>query len=119
VIDSHSLIFQVFHAIPEMTSPRGEPVSAVYGFLRDLLFLIEQRRPGYLIAAFDMPGPTFRHNLYDAYKADRSEMPEALASQLPKIEQMVRALAIPIVGQPGYEADDVLATIARECDQRG
>ncbi len=119
VIDAHSLIFQVFHAIPEMTSPRGEPVSAVFGFLRDLLFLIDQRRPDYLIAAFDMPGPTFRHDLYDGYKADRGEMPEALASQIPKIEQLLQALAIPIVGQPGYEADDVLATIARQCDEAG
>lgn len=118
VIDSHSLIFQVFHAIPEMTSPRGEPVSAVYGFLRDVLYLIQDHKPDYLFAAFDMPGPTFRHDLYDAYKADRSEMPEALASQLPKIEQMLDALAVPIVGKVGYEADDILATIARMCDEQ-
>ncbi len=119
VIDSHSLIFQVFHAIPQMTSPRGEPVSAVYGFLRDLLYLIEEHQPDYLIAAFDMPGPTFRHDLYDAYKADRGEMPEELASQIPKIEQLLEALGIPVVGKPGYEADDVLATIARMCDEAG
>lgn len=119
VIDSHSLIFQVFHAIPEMTSPRGEPVSAVFGFLRDLLYLIEQRQPSYLIAAFDMPGPTFRHNLYDGYKADRSEMPAELASQLPKIQAMLEALAVPVIGQPGFEADDVLATLARQCDEIG
>lgn len=118
VIDSHSLIFQVFHAIPEMTSPRGEPVAAVYGFLRDLLYLIQDRQPDYLFAAFDMPGPTFRHNLYDGYKADRGEMPEALASQIPKIEQMLAALGVPVVGKPGYEADDILATIARLCDER-
>lgn len=117
VIDSHSLIFQVFHAIPEMTSPRGEPVSAVFGFLRDLLFLIEQRAPDYLIAAFDMPGPTFRHDLYDGYKADRGEMPAELVSQLPKIQDMLQALAIPVIGQPGFEADDVLATLARQCDE--
>ncbi|WP_442481298.1 DNA polymerase I [Aeoliella sp. SH292] len=119
VIDSHSLIFQVFHAIPEMTSPRGEPVSAVFGFLRDLLFLLQDRKPDYLFAAFDMPGPTFRHDLYDGYKADRGEMPEALSSQIPKIETMLDALAIPVIGKPGYEADDVLATLARECDERG
>lgn len=119
VIDSHSLIFQVFHAIPEMTSPRGEPVSAVFGFLRDLLFLIQEKRPDYLIAAFDMPGPTFRHSLYDAYKADRGEMPEELATQIPKIEQMLSALAVPVIGQTGYEADDVLATLARRCDELG
>ncbi|WP_425398823.1 DNA polymerase I [Aeoliella sp.] len=119
VIDSHSLIFQVFHAIGEMTSPRGEPVSAVYGFLRDLLFLVEDRKPDFLFAAFDMPGPTFRHDLYDPYKADRSEMPEDLVPQIPKIEQLLTAFAVPVIGKPGYEADDVLATIARECDEQG
>lgn len=66
-----------------------------------------------------MPGPTFRHDLYDAYKADRGEMPEELATQLPKIRELLAALAIPVLGQPGYEADDVLATIARKCDQAG
>lgn len=119
VIDSHSLIFQVFHAIPEMTSPKGEPVSAVFGFLRDLLFLIQEKQPDYLIAAFDMPGPTFRHSLYEAYKSDRGEMPEELASQIPKIEQMLAALAVPVIGQVGFEADDVLATLAKRCDELG
>jgi len=119
VIDSHSLIFQVFHAIPEMTSPRGEPVSALFGFLRDLLFLIEECRPDYLIAAFDLPGLTFRHDLYEAYKANRSEMPTELASQFPKIRSMLGALGIPVVDAPGYEADDVLATVARLCDSAG
>ncbi len=61
VIDSNSLIFQVFHAIPEMTSPRGEPVNAVFGFTRDLLYLLENKRPDYLFCSFDMSGPTFRH----------------------------------------------------------
>ena len=67
-IDANSLIFQVFHAIPEMTSPRGEPVNAVFGFTRDLLFLLEKKKPDYLFCAFDMSGPTFRHDLYDGYK---------------------------------------------------
>lgn len=119
VIDAHSLIFQVFHAIPEMTSPKGEPVSAVFGFLRDVLFLIEEHRPDFLIAAFDMPGPTFRHNLYDAYKADRGEMPNELRSQIPKIKEMLEALAVPVVGVAGYEADDVLATVGTACDEIG
>ncbi|WP_145247154.1 DNA polymerase I [Aeoliella mucimassa] len=118
VVDAHSLIFQVFHAIGEMTSPRGEPVSAVFGFLRDILFLIEKHTPNYLIAAFDMPGPTFRHDLYDGYKADRGEMPADLVTQIPKIEQMLHAIGVPVIGKPGYEADDILATLARECDER-
>lgn len=116
VIDSHSLIFQVFHAIPEMTSPQGEPVSAVYGFLRDVMYLIEVQKPDFLVAAFDMPGPTFRHNLYDNYKVDRSEMPADLVPQIPKIKEVLQALAVPVVGIAGYEADDILATLAKQCD---
>ena len=119
VVDAFSLIFQVFHAIPEMTSPRGEPVNAVFGFTKDLLKLIEDRRPDALICAFDSPGGTFRNEVYDAYKADRGEMPEELAAQIPKIEQVVEAFAIPKIFAPGFEADDILATIARLCDQSG
>jgi DNA polymerase-1 len=120
-VDAHSLIFQVFHAMygSELSSPRGEPVSAVYGFTRDLLQIVERKNPTALVCAFDMSGPTFRHDLYDAYKADRGEMPEDLASQLPKIRQVLDALAIPILERPGYEADDVLATLARICDEAG
>ena len=119
VVDSHSLIFQVFHAIPGMTSPRGEPVNAVYGFTRDLLYLIQEKRPDGLIAAFDTPGATFRHELFGDYKADRGEMPDELRSQLPKIEQIVAALGIPLIAVPGFEADDVLAAAAARCDAAG
>ena len=115
-VDSHSLIFQVYHALPEMTSPRGEPVGAVYGFVRDILQILETRRPDALLCAFDLPGPTFRHKLYDAYKADRAKMPADLASQLPKIREVLDALAIPALASPGFEADDVLATVAHQCN---
>ena len=118
-VDAHSLIFQVFHALPEMTSPKGEPVGAVYGFVRDLLQLVESRKPDALLCAFDLPGPTFRHDLFDGYKADRGSMPEDLASQIPKIRDVLAALGIPIWSSPGFEADDVLATVARSCDELG
>lgn len=120
-IDSHSLIFQVFHAMygSELTNPRGEPVSAVYGFTRDLLQIIERKKPTALVCAFDMSGPTFRHELYDAYKADRGEMPEELRSQIPKIREVLAALEIPLLESPAFEADDVLATVARLCDEAG
>lgn len=119
VVDAHSLIFQVFHAIPEMTSPRGEPVNAVFGFTKDLLKLIEEKRPDALICAFDPPGDTFRHDLYPVYKGERGEMPGELRSQFPMIEEVVRALGVPIVSVPRFEADDVLATVARLCDEAG
>ncbi len=119
VVDSHSLIFQVFHALPEMSSPRGEQVGAVFGFVRDMLYLIEDKKPDALICAFDLSGPTFRDGLYDAYKAERGEMPEELVDQIPKIERVLEALGIPVLSCPSYEADDVLATLARICDEAG
>ncbi|MEX2091110.1 MAG: DNA polymerase I [Pirellulales bacterium] len=119
VIDGHSLIFQVFHALPDMTSPRGEHVNAVYGFVRDILQIIEQKEPDAIICALDPPGPTFRDQIYDRYKADRGSMPEELVGQIPKIEQVLHALAIPVISRPGFEADDVLATMARLCDEGG
>jgi len=100
VVDAFSLIFQVFHAIPEMTSPQGEPVAAVYGFVRDILQLLENQRPDALVCAFDLPGPTFRHEMYDAYKADRGSMPEELASQIPKIREVLEALGLAPVLKP-------------------
>ena len=119
VVDSNSLIFQVFHALPEMTSTRGEPVNAVYGFVRDVLFLLEKKKPDCLLCAFDLPGPTFRDAIYDQYKAGRSEMPDELRPQFPKIRQTLDAFGIPMLDCEGYEADDVLATVARECEELG
>lgn len=119
VVDAHSLIFQVFHAIPEMTSPRGEPVNAVFGFTKDLLKILEEKKPDALLCAFDPPGDTFRHELYPAYKGERGEMPGELRSQFPKIEAVVRAMGAPILCVPRFEADDVLATVARLCDEAG
>lgn len=117
VIDANSLIFQVFHAIPEMTSPKGEPVNAVFGFVRDLLFLMNTKKPTFLICAFDMSGPTFRHELYADYKVHRAEMPGELVPQYPAIRQAVEALGIPLLELPDYEADDILATLARMTEE--
>ncbi len=119
MIDSHSLIYQVFHALPEMTSPRGEPVGAVFGFTRDLLYLLEEKKPDYLICAFDLPGKTFRHLMYEEYKIQRTEMPDDLIPQFPAIRRVIAALGIPALDCESYEADDVLATVARRTDRLG
>jgi len=119
VIDAHSLIHQVFHALPEMTSPRGEPVGAVFGFTRDLLYLLQEKKPDYLFCAFDLPGKTFRHAMYDQYKIQRAEMHEDLVPQIPAIRRVIAALGIPALGCESYEADDILATVARITEQRG
>jgi len=116
-IDANSLIFQVFHAIPEMTGPRGEPVAAIYGFIRDILYLLEEKKPDYLFVAFDRAEKTFRHHVYDAYKAHRSEMPVDLVPQFPAIRRVLDAMNIPVLDCETYEADDILATIAHQTDQ--
>lgn len=119
IVDSHSLIFQVFHAIGEMTNPQGEPVNAIFGFTRDLLFLLREKKPDYLICAFDRPGPTFRHKIYSDYKADRGEMPAELSVQFPGIRQIVNAFQIPALEADRFEADDILATVAQQADLLG
>ncbi len=119
VIDSHSLIHQVFHALPEMTSPKGEPVGAVYGFTRDMLFLLEEKKPDYLFCAFDLPGKTFRHVMYDQYKVQRGEMDVDLVPQIPAVRRVIETLGIPAIYCETYEADDVLATVARLTEELG
>jgi DNA polymerase-1 len=119
LVDAYSLIFQVFHALPEMTSPSGQPVAAVHGFTRDLIDLLEKKKPDYLFCAFDVPGPTFRDHLYPEYKAGRKEMPADLQLQVAPIRRMLDALGIPVLELTGYEADDVLATVARRAEQAG
>ncbi len=118
LVDAHSLIFQVFHAIGEMSSPTGLPVNALFGFARDLLFL-RAKKPAYLICAFDRGEPTVRTRVYKEYKAHRAPMPDDLCAQLPLIDQMLEAMRLPVLTAPGYEADDVIATVARAASQRG
>ena len=117
VVDANSLIFQVFHALPEMTSPKGEPVSAVFGFARDLIYLLEEKRPTYLFVAFDGPERTFRHELYEDYKAHRTEMPIDLVPQYDPIRRLLKALSVPVLEFESYEADDLLATIAHRVNE--
>lgn len=118
LVDTHSLIFQVFHAIPAMTSPRGIPVNAVFGIARDLNSL-RDRKPNYLVCAMDMGEPTFRSEIYPEYKAHRPPPPEDLISQFPLIEKLIRAMAIPLLIHEKYEADDLLATAALDGARRG
>jgi DNA polymerase-1 len=118
LVDAHSLIFQVFHAIPGMTSPSGMPTNALFGFVRDLLFL-RGLEPDYLLCAFDRAEPTFRSELYPDYKAHREAVPDDLLIQIPLIYRAVDALSVPALDMAGYEADDILATVAREASARG
>lgn len=119
VVDSHSLIYQDFHALPEMSGPSGQPVGAVLGFVRDLLDLIEVRSADFLICAFDESEVTFRNEIYDQYKRHREPMPPDLQLQIPVIRRFLGALGILTLSLPGYEADDILATIAKQVDAAG
>jgi DNA polymerase-1 len=119
VLDAYSLIFQVFHAIPEMTGPSGQPTQAVFGIFRDLLNLVRDRKPDYLAAAFDGPGPVFRNDIYPDYKANRKEMPDELVPQIPVVRRVFEGFRVPVLIEPGMEADDLIATLARRGEERG
>lgn len=118
ILDAHSLIYQVFFAIPEMAAPDGTPTNAVFGFVRDIQFIRKEKRPEYLVCAFDAPGDTFRHEIYDQYKAQRPSMPDDLRPQIEKIHELMAAFRIPVVAKPGYEADDLIASVAAAAASR-
>ncbi len=118
IIDTFSLMFQVFHAIPPMTGTQGQPTNAVFGFTRDI-FAICDRKPTYLVCAFDSPGPGKRDEIYAAYKANRSEMPEDLRPQIPLIKQLLEGFRIPVIEFPAWEADDVIATVTAQAVAHG
>jgi DNA polymerase-1 len=119
LIDSHSLIYQVFHALPSMTNPKGQEVGAVHGFLRDIASLIQQWTPDFLVCTFDESEITFRNELYDQYKAHREPMPDALREQIGLIHHSLDVLRIPKISLGGYEADDLMATLATDASARG
>jgi DNA polymerase I len=119
VIDTFSLMFQVFHAIAEMTGPSGQPTNAVFGFTRDLQLIRTQKKATHVICAVDSSGPGSRNDTYTEYKANRSEIPVDLAPQIPLILQVVDAYGTPAISYPAWEADDVIATIARQAVERG
>ncbi len=118
LIDAHALIFQVFHAIRGMTGPSGLPTNALFGFARDLLYL-RSLSPDYLVCAFDRAEPTFRSAVFADYKAHRDEVPNDLVLQLPHIHRLLEAMNVPVVSVAGFEADDVIATLAVAGAQRG
>jgi DNA polymerase-1 len=119
LLDAHALIFQVFHAIGAMTSPSGVPTNALFGFTRDLLYLRNERRPDYLLCAFDRSEPTFRDRLFPQYKAQRAPMPDDLRLQIEPIHQLLEAMRVPVLSKEGYEADDVIATVATAGARKG
>lgn len=113
IIDGNALVHRAFHAIPPtLTSPDGVIVNAVYGFTSILIKIIKDLKPDYIAATFDLAGPTFRHDEYAEYKAHRIKQPDELYAQIPLVKQILQSLGIPVFEMQGYEADDLIGTIA-------
>ncbi len=119
LIDGHSILNRAFYGLPDLTNSEGCHTGAVYGFLNILFRILEEEKPDYLAVAFDLHGPTFRHKIYDAYKGTRKAMPEELREQVPLMKEMLAAMDVEIVTLEGYEADDILGTLARRSEARG
>jgi len=113
IIDSNSIIHRAYHALPRLTTKKGELVNAVYGFLLVFLKAIKDFQPDYIAAAFDFPAPTFRHEKYKEYKAKRPKVPEELYQQIPKVKEVLEAFNVPIFEKERFEADDIIGTISR------
>ena len=114
LIDAHAVIHRAYHALPPLTSSSGEPAGAVYGFASILLRILRELKPDYIVAAFDLPGPTFRHVAYERYKAQRPETPSDLASQFQLTRELLRAFGIEVLTKEGFEADDIIGTLAEK-----
>ena len=119
LLDGNALIHRAYHALPPLTTKSGEVVHAVYGFAMTLFSVIEKFKPEYIAASFDLPGLTFRDELYKEYKATRVKAPDDLYEQIPLVKDLVRAMNIPIYEKEGYEADDCVGTIARKAAESG
>src|SRR5262249_42732921 len=115
---TYSLFFRAYHALPDMRTTRGEATSATYGFVALLLKMLRERRPGGIAFALDLPETTRRRRRYAAYKAGRDAVPDSLLGQLARLHEFLSLLEVPVFFAPGYEADDVLATIAKALRDR-
>ena len=119
LVDGHSILNRAFFGIPDLTNSEGNHTNAVYGFLNILFKILEEEQPEYLTVAFDVHAPTFRHKMYDAYKGTRKPMAEELRQQVPLMKEMLTAMGVTIVEKEGYEADDLLGTIAKQSEAQG
>ena len=119
LVDGHSILNRAFFGIPDLTNSEGLHTNAVYGFLNILFKILDEEQPDYLTVAFDVHAPTFRHKMYDAYKGTRKPMADELRQQVPLMKEMLTAMGVTIVEKEGYEADDLLGTIAKQSEEQG
>ncbi len=119
LIDGYSYLYRAFHALPPLTTSKGQPTGAIFGFLNMLRQIQRTRKPDLIAVVMDAPGPTFRDELYAEYKATREKMPDELQSQIEPLLEMVRALGLPLLRESGVEADDVIGTLAQRAQAAG
>ena len=119
LIDGHSILNRAFYGVPNLTNSEGLHTNAVYGFLNILFKVLDEEKADYLAVAFDLKAPTFRHKMFDAYKGTRKPMPEELHEQVPLMKEVLTAMGVPILTKEGYEADDILGTIAKREQKDG
>lgn len=119
LIDGHSILFRAFYGIPDLTTSKGEHTNAVLGFLNILYKILDEENPEYLVVAFDTHHPTFRHEMFSEYKGTRKPMPEELREQVPVMKEVLRAMKVSVIEKPGFEADDVLGTLATRAEKEG
>ena len=119
LIDGHSILNRAFYGVPDLTNSEGLHTNAVYGFLNIMFKILDEEQPEYLTVTFDVHAPTFRHELYGDYKGTRKPMAEELREQVPVIKNVLRAMGVKIIEQAGLEADDLLGTLSRRCEEQG
>lgn len=112
LLDTHAILHRAYHALPDFTSPKGEPTGALYGLATFLLKIVEDLKPDHIIAAYDLPEPTHRHEAYEAYKATRQKTDDALVAQLIRSRDVLSVMGVPQLEAPGFEADDILGTLS-------
>lgn len=117
LVDGNGYIYRAFFALPKLTNSKGLPSNAIYGFTNMIRKLIQEEKPDYIAVVFDAKEKTFRHDSYDAYKIDRPQMPEDLQQQIPYIRKICEVMGLPVLENPGYEADDVIATLMEHTEQ--
>ncbi len=119
LIDGHSIMYRAFYGMPDLTTSKGEHTNAVLGFINIMFKILEEEKPNYLTVAFDTSHPTFRHEMFTEYKGTRKEMPEELRAQVPVMKEVLKAMNITVIEKPGFEADDILGTLAVKAERDG
>ena len=119
LIDGHSILNRAFYGVPDLTNSNGMHTNAIYGFLNILFKILEEEKPEYLVVAFDLKAPTFRHEIFKEYKGTRKPMPQELHMQVPVMKELLTAMGIKIMSKEGLEADDILGTLAKSAQAKG